>query len=72
MKQIGDDDVTRTDEQKVTQCLEMLENCLRNTGSFLEPKPDGKAQTQQIRATVTWVLEELEQVHVDRRKAQLK
>ena len=50
----------------------MLESCLRKTGSFLEPKPDGKAQTEQIKATVTWVLEELEQVHVDRRKAPLK
>ena len=29
----------------------MLENCLRRTGSFLEPKPDGKAQTEQIRVT---------------------
>ena len=64
--------MTRTDEQKVSRCLEMLESCLRKTGSFLEPKPDGKAQTEQIKATVTWVLEELEQVHVDRRKAQLK
>ena len=64
--------MTRADEQKVSRCLEMLENCLRKTGSFLEPKPDGKAQTEQIKATVTWVLDELEQVHVERRTAQFK
>ncbi len=64
--------MTRADEQKVSRCLEMLENCLRKTGSFLEPKPDGKAQTEQIRATVSLVLDELESVKVDRRRAQLK
>ena len=64
--------MTRADEQKLSRCLEMLENCLRKTGRFLEPKPDVKAQTEQIKATVTWVLDELEQVHVERRRAQFK
>ena len=63
--------MTRVDEQKISRCLEMLENCLRKTGSFLEPQPDGKAQTEQIKATVTRVLDELQQVPVDRRRAQL-
>ena len=64
--------MTRTDEQKVSRCLEMLESCLRKTGSFLEPKPDGRAQTEQIRATVSLVLDELEAVKIDRRRAQFQ
>ena len=64
--------MTRADEQKVSRCLEMLENCLRKTGSFLEPKPDGRAQAEQIRQTVSLVLDELESVKVDRRTAQFK
>jgi hypothetical protein len=64
--------MSRADEQKIARCLEMLENCLRRTGSFLEPRPDGRAQTEQIRATVRLVLDELESARVDRRRAQLK
>ena len=55
-----------SDEKKLATCLEMLENCLRRTGSFLEPKPDGRAQTEQIRATVTLVLDELAELELDR------
>ena len=55
-----------TDENKIDACLEMLENCLRRTGSFLEPRPDGRDQTEQIRATVTLVLDELETLELDR------
>jgi hypothetical protein len=51
--------MTRAEEAKIGKCLEMLENCLRGKGSFLEPKPDGRTQTEQIRATVTLVLDEL-------------
>jgi hypothetical protein len=62
--------MTRVDETKVAKCLEMLENCLRRTGSFLEPKPDGKAQTEQIRVTVKFVLDELEALQLQRESAQ--
>ena len=58
--------MTNSDEHKISKCLEMLENCLRRTGSFLEPKPDGRAQTEQIRATVTLVLDELATLELDR------
>ena len=58
--------MTHKDEAKIAGCLAMLENCLRRTGSFLEPKPDGRAQIEQIRATVTLVLDELADTDVDR------
>jgi hypothetical protein len=61
--------MTRNDETKVAKCLEMLENCLRRTGSFLEPKPDGRAQTEQIRVTVKFVLEELAALQLERERA---
>ena len=58
--------MTRRDETTLSQCLEMLENCLRRTGSFLEPKPDGRAQTEQIRVTVRFVLDQLETLEIER------
>jgi hypothetical protein len=61
--------MTRSDETKVAKCLEMLENCLRRTGSFLEPKPDGRAQTEQIRVTVKFVLDELAALELERERA---
>jgi hypothetical protein len=61
--------MSTSDETKINRCLEMLENCLRRTGSFLEPKPDGRAQTEQIRATVTLVLDELRAIELDRARA---
>jgi hypothetical protein len=60
--------MTRSDETKVAKCLEMLENCLRRTGSFLEPKPDGRAQTEQIRVTVKFVLDELAELELERER----
>ena len=60
--------MTRCEETKIAKCLEMLENCLRRTGSFLEPKPDGRAQTEQIRVTVKFVLDELATLELDRER----
>jgi hypothetical protein len=60
--------MTRRDETTISKCLEMLENCLRRTGSFLEPKPDGRAQTEQIRVTVRFVLDQLETLEIERAK----
>jgi len=58
--------MTRPEETTISKCLEMLENCLRRTGSFLEPKPDGRTQTEQIRVTVKFVLDELETLEIER------
>ena len=60
--------MTCRDETTISKCLEMLENCLRRTGSFLEPKPDGEAQTEQIRVTVRFVLDQLETLEIERAK----
>ena len=54
------------DDEKISRCLKMLENCLGRTGSFLEVNPDGRAQTEQIRATVVLVLDELATLELDR------
>jgi hypothetical protein len=59
--------MTGARENTISKCLEMLENCLRRTGSFLEPKPDGRAQTEQIRVTVKFVLDQLETLQLERR-----
>jgi len=59
--------MTREEEAKINSCLQMLENCLRGKASFLEPKADSQTQTQQIRATVTMVLDELETLQMQRR-----
>ena len=64
----GDQTMTREQEMAIGKCLEMLENCLRRTGSFLEPRPDGKAQTEQIRVTVRFVLDQLEALELERAK----
>jgi len=58
--------MTRTEETTISKCLEMLENCLRRTGSFLEPKPDGRDQTEQIRVTVKFVLDQLQTLEIER------
>ena len=59
--------MTQSQEITIGKCLEMLENCLRRTGSFLESKPDGQAQTEQIRVTVKFVLDQLQTIELDRR-----
>lgn len=58
--------MTRRQEVTIGKCLEMLENCLRRTGSFLDPKPDGRTQTEQIRVTVKFVLDQLQTLDIER------
>jgi hypothetical protein len=55
-----------TEETTISKCLEMLENCLGRTGSFLEANPDGRAQTEQIRVTVKFVLDQLQTLEIER------